>query len=116
MATKKSVRKDSDTPRTFVRLLKLFPRKRGYRKRQAAFIELCVAYLMWYRLDIGPVEDRPVNAAARRSEIHNQIMEIVARLFRQPNAVKKFGGRLPDRVQVRNIFIEHLEKQPCSFR
>jgi hypothetical protein len=110
MATKKIVRKDSDTPRSFARLLRLFPRRPGYRKRQGAFVEQCLAYHMWYRLDIGPVEDRPENAAVRRSEIHNQIMEIVVRLFRQPNAVKKFGGPMPNRAQVRNMIINYLKK------
>jgi hypothetical protein len=110
MATKRSVRKDSDTPRSFDRLLNLFPRRPGYRKRQGAFVELCMAYLIWYRYDTGPVEDRPVNAAARRSALHNQIMEIVVRLFRQPNAVKKFGGPIPNRAQVRNMIIHYLKK------
>ncbi|MFA6588389.1 MAG: hypothetical protein WCT08_04965 [Patescibacteria group bacterium] len=109
---KKGNRKDADTPvKNLVMILKLFPKSEKRSRLVRNFVNLCFNYYFWYQVNEGQLDGINIpESGKRRKEIHDQIMEIIAKLFLQPDAEKVFGGPVPDRFMVRQIIVEHCQK------
>lgn len=107
MCPKSKVRKEADT-KTLATLFRMFPKTPGWRKRVEKFRGLCYAYADAYRVDIGDAP--PAHSGARRTELHDQVMEVVQKLFSQPDAHKQFGASPPDRVLVRELILGHEKR------
>ena len=106
MSKDKQTRKDAGAHK-LVDIIKLFPDVPDRSRHVRAFIGLCYRYALWYDLDESPNDGKPLDSATRRSSIHNEIMDIIQRLFLQPDAVVRYGDVMPDRVQVRKLILAH---------
>ncbi|RJO59620.1 hypothetical protein C4546_00835 [Candidatus Parcubacteria bacterium] len=97
--------------KNLVSILKLFPPSESRKRRVSNFVRLCYDYYFWYQVDEGRLEISYLpNAGKKRRETHDQVMAIIFKLFLQPNAEKLFGGKMPDRVKVREMIIAHYQK------
>ncbi len=96
--------------KTLVPLIKLFPKTEGRKERVRKFVNLCYSYRLWYLIDIEAITGKINISASQRSQTHNQIMSIVAKLFLQPGAEKVFGGSMPNRAAIREMILSHYKK------
>jgi hypothetical protein len=102
--------KKEERTKTLVSLIKLFPKTKGRKERVRKFVSLCYSYRLWYLIDTGAITGDMNISAGQRSQTHNQIMSIVAKLFLQPGAGKIFGGAMPDRIAIREMILSHYKK------